>query len=38
MVVVLDFENADDSCFLEDGYHLNEYGNDKLFKGIIKYY
>lgn len=28
---------ADDSYFLEDGYHLNEYGNLQLFNALTKY-
>jgi hypothetical protein len=37
-IVIPELANADDTYFLEDGYHLNEYGNEQLFKGIIKYY
>lgn len=37
-IVIPDLEEADDSCFLVDGYHLNEFGSDLLFKGIIKYF
>lgn len=29
--------HADDSYFLEDGYHLNEYGNQQLFNALSKH-
>lgn len=31
-------EKANDNYFLEDGYHLNEYGNKQVFEEIVKYY
>lgn len=31
-------EKANDNYFLEDGYHLNEYGNKQVFEDILKYY
>jgi acyl-CoA thioesterase-1 len=37
-IIIPELAAADDTYFLEDGYHLNEYGNEQLFKGIMKYY
>ena len=37
-ILINTLEKADDSYFLEDGYHLNQYGNNKLFETILKYY
>lgn len=37
-IIIDTLAKADDSYFLEDGYHLNEYGNEQLFNSIIKHY
>ena len=37
-IVISDLAQADDNYFLEDGYHLNEYGNNILFQSILKHY
>ncbi len=37
-IIISELEQSDDKCFLEDGYHLNEFGNELLFNSIIRYF
>ena len=37
-ILINELTNANDDYFIEDGYHLNEFGNNKLFEAIKKYY
>jgi acyl-CoA thioesterase-1 len=37
-ILISTLEKANDDYFLEDGYHLNEYGNEQVFEELLKYY
>ena len=36
--IISSLEKANDNYFLEDGYHLNEYGNKQVFQEIVKHF
>lgn len=37
-ILINELTNANDDYFIEDGYHLSEFGNYNLFEAIKKYY